>query len=49
LRLGGPPLTRHKNLKSWYERLGKRPAFATVIAEITDADRELSYPVTLQV
>lgn len=49
LRLGGQPLTRHKNLQSWYERLGKRPAFATVIAEIADADRELSHPVKQQV
>ncbi len=49
LRLGGPPLTRHPNLKAWHDRLSKRPAFTTVMAEIAEADRALSHPVARQV
>lgn len=44
-RLGGPPLTEHDALASWYARLMTRPAFAQVAAEIAEADRELSSPV----
>jgi len=43
LRLGGPPLADH--LAAWHGRLTARPAFARVIAEIAEADRELSHPV----
>lgn len=45
LRLGGPPLAGHPNLFAWYVRLAERPAFASVIAGIAAADRELSHPV----
>ncbi len=45
LRLGGPPLAGHPNLSAWYSRLAERRAFATVIAEIAEADKELSHPV----
>lgn len=44
-RLGGPSLRGHDALAAWYARLGKRPAFAKVIAEILAADAELSAPV----
>lgn len=44
-RLGGPSLKEHKALASWYARLNARPSFATIIAEIRAADRELSAPV----
>ena len=37
LRLGGPPLSGHPDLASWYARLAARPAFAKVIAEIAAA------------
>jgi glutathione S-transferase len=45
LRLGAPPITGHQNLSAWHSRLAKRPSFATVIAEMAAADRELSHPV----
>lgn len=45
LRLAGPELTGHRRLSAWYARLATRPAFATVVAEIAEADRTLSYPV----
>jgi glutathione S-transferase len=44
-RLGGPSLSRHRALSAWYDRLGERPAFAAVAAEIAAADRDLSRPV----
>lgn len=49
VRLGGPPLNRHHDLQAWYDRLGKRPAIAAVVAEIAEADRALSHPVARQV
>jgi glutathione S-transferase len=45
LRLGAPPVADHQNLSAWHARLAKRQSFATVIAEMAAADRELSYPV----
>lgn len=45
LRLGGPGLGDHPNLAAWYSRAASRPAFATVVAEIAEADKALSYPV----
>ena len=45
LRLGAPPLADHENLSAWHLRLAKRQGFATVIAEMAAADRELSHPV----
>lgn len=45
LRLGGPPLDPFEGLKSWYDRLLLRPAFAQVAGEIAEADRRLSFPV----
>jgi len=44
-RLGGPPLEPYRNLASWFARLKQRPAFATAVEEITEADRRLSFPV----
>jgi glutathione S-transferase len=45
LRLGGPSLAGLEGLKGWYKRLVAKPAFATVIGEISAADKNLSYPV----
>ena len=45
LRLAGPELIEHSRLEAWYARLSARPAFATVAAEIAEADRVLSHPV----
>jgi glutathione S-transferase len=45
MRLGGPTLDRHPALAGWYKRLLRRPAFASVTAEIIAADRTLSAPV----
>ncbi|MEX0758040.1 MAG: hypothetical protein WD100_00545, partial [Tistlia sp.] len=44
-RLGGPPLAPHGALEGWFERLLERPAFAQAVAEIAEADAELSLPV----
>ena len=44
-RLGGPGLAAHPSLRAWYRTLRMRPAFAGVIAEIADADHELSASV----
>lgn len=46
LRLGGPPLDGFPGLSAWFARLRQRPAFAQVAAEIAEADRRLSVPVT---
>jgi glutathione S-transferase len=45
LRLAGPGLDRQPALAAWYKRLLRRPAFAGVVDEILEADRELSAPV----
>lgn len=45
LRLGGPPLGGHPALSAWFARLRQRPAFVQAAAEITEADRRLSFPV----
>jgi len=45
MRLGGPTLDRLPSLSGWYKRLLRRPAFASVTAEIVAADRNLSAPV----
>ncbi|WP_457091956.1 glutathione S-transferase family protein [Microvirga sp. P5_D2] len=44
-RLGGPSLKVYPALAAWYARLSERPAFEKVVAEILQADRELSAPV----
>lgn len=44
-RLGGPPLAGMAALSAWWKRLGERPAFAGVAAEMVAADRALSSPV----
>lgn len=44
-RLGGPPLSRHRALSAWFDRLSRRPAFAKAASGIVAADRELSAPV----
>ena len=44
-RLGGPSLQPHAALADWYARLGKRPAFERIVAEILAADLELSAPI----
>ena len=45
LRLGGPPVAQHASLSAWYRRLRQRPAFAKMVAEIAEADHDLSIPV----
>lgn len=45
LRLAGPSLKGHEALASWYAGLSERKAFASVIGEIREADRQLSAPV----
>ena len=45
LRLGGPELTPHVNVSQWYACLSRRASFAKIIAEISAADKELSYPI----
>lgn len=45
IRLGGPAISHHANLLRWYRQIAERPAITSVVAEISDADRELSYPV----
>jgi len=45
LRLNGPRLDGHPGLAAWHKRVGARPAFARVVAEIAAADRELSHPL----
>lgn len=45
-RLMGPSLAPHQSLAGWYQRLGARPAFAKIAAEIAAADRELSPSLT---
>jgi glutathione S-transferase len=45
LRLSAPTLDDHPRLSAWYGALAKRPAFATAMAEMVAADRELSWPV----
>ncbi len=42
LRLKGPRLGDFPQLAAWYSRLGARPVFARVAAEVMTADRELS-------
>ncbi|TFG89029.1 MAG: glutathione S-transferase family protein [Hyphomicrobiales bacterium] len=44
-RLGGPGLAAHPKLRAWYRTLRMRPVFTNVIAEIAEADRELSAQV----
>jgi len=45
LRLGAQAITGLPHLLAWYRRMATRPAIATVLAEITEADRQLSHPV----
>jgi glutathione S-transferase len=45
LRLNGPRLDGHAALAAWHKRVGARPAFSRVVAEIADADRRLSHPL----
>ncbi len=47
-RLGGPSLAPHRELSGWFARLSERPAFATALAEIAEADRRLSVPVAMR-
>lgn len=44
-RLGGPGLDPLPELRAWYDRVAERPTVATVVAEIVEADRQLSRPV----
>jgi glutathione S-transferase len=45
-RLGGPSFAGHRDLSGWFSLLMERPAFGAVAAEIAEADRRLSVPVT---
>ena len=45
LRLGGPPIDRHLELRRWFKELSSRPAFAAILSEVAAADRDLSTPV----
>jgi glutathione S-transferase len=44
LRLRGPSLDGHPALAAWHARVGARPVVARIVAEIRQADRELSWP-----
>ncbi|WP_134500772.1 glutathione S-transferase family protein [Microvirga pakistanensis] len=44
-RLGGPSLKPFPALAAWYAGLSERSAFGRIVAEIAEADRELSAPV----
>lgn len=46
VRLGGPSLDSAPALALWYRRMLARPAVSAVVAEIDEADRRLSRPVT---
>ena len=46
VRLGGPSLDSLPALALWYRLMLERPAVASVVAEIDEADRRLSRPVT---
>ena len=46
LRLGGPAIADLAHLLAWYRRVAERPAVAPVLAEIAEADRRLSHPVS---
>lgn len=45
LRLNGPRLDGHPALIAWHKRVGARPSFARVTAEIADVDHRLSHPL----
>jgi len=45
LRLNGPRLDGHLDLAAWHSRVGARPAFTRVTAEIATADQKLSHPL----
>jgi glutathione S-transferase len=45
LRLNAPRLDAHPSLAAWHKRVGARPAFARVVAEMAEADRNLSHPL----
>lgn len=45
VRLGGPALDSVPTLRLWYRRMLARPAVASVVAGIEEADRRLSRPV----
>ena len=46
VRLNGPALDPYPALASWYRRIAERPSAARVIAEIAEADRRLSWPLS---
>jgi glutathione S-transferase len=45
LRVNAPKLDAHPTLAAWHKRVGARPAFARIVAEMADADRRLSHPL----
>lgn len=46
LRLNGPGLESHPALAAWYRRIAARPSVERVTAEIAEADRRLSWPLS---
>jgi glutathione S-transferase len=46
VRLNGPSLEGFPALSAWYRRIGERPSARRVTAEIAEADRKLSWPLS---
>lgn len=46
VRLNGPRLDSFPSLAAWYRRVGERTSVARVVAEIAEADRKLSWPLS---
>lgn len=46
VRLAGPRLEDFPGLDAWYRRIGERASVKRVVAEIAEADRKLSWPLS---
>ena len=47
VRLNGPSLQSLQALPAWYGRIGERPSAERVVKEIAEADRQLSWPLSV--